>query len=92
MFQSKYAKDILQKYNMSDCKPLATPVDVGIKLSRNEESKSVNTTLYRQLIGSLIYLTSTRPDIAYALSLVSRFMIEPKEEHWKAIKRILQYI
>lgn len=46
MSQSKYTKDILQKYNMSDCKPLATLVDVGIKLNQNEESKSVNTILY----------------------------------------------
>eukprot|EP01018_Ginkgo_biloba_P011806 Gb_29540 [translate_table: standard] len=92
MSQSKYAKDILQKYNMSDCKPLATSIDVGVKMNLNEGSKSVNTTLYQQLIGSLIYLTFTRPDIAYAVSLVSRFMTKPKEEHWKAVKRILRYI
>eukprot|EP01018_Ginkgo_biloba_P029557 Gb_20738 [translate_table: standard] len=92
MSQVKYAMDILKKFNMSDCKPLATLVQFGLKLSKYEDSDSVDTTLYRQLIGSLIYLSSTRPDISYAVSLVSRFMADPKIEHWKITKRILRYI
>eukprot|EP01018_Ginkgo_biloba_P023828 Gb_00935 [translate_table: standard] len=92
MSQAKYAMDILKKFNMSDCKPLATPVKFGLKLSKYEDSDSVDATLYRQLIESLIYLTSTRPDIAYAVSLVYRFMTDPKIEHWKIVKRILRYI
>eukprot|EP01018_Ginkgo_biloba_P011369 Gb_30477 [translate_table: standard] len=92
MSQEKYAMDILKKFNMSDCKPLATPVEFGLKLSKYEYSDSVDATLYRKLIGSLVYLTSTRHDIAYAVSLVSRFMADPKIEHWKTTKRILRYI
>ena len=89
MSQEKYAMDIFKKFNMSDCKPLVTPLEFGLKLSKNEDSYSLDATLYRQLIVSLIYLTSTRPDIAYAVRLVS---INPKIEHWKTIKRILRYI
>ena len=92
MSQAKYAMDILKKFNMSDCKPLATRVEFGLKLSKYEDSDSVDATFYRQLIGSLIYLTSACPDIAYVVSLVSRFMADPKIEHWKTAKRILRYI
>eukprot|EP01018_Ginkgo_biloba_P032776 Gb_22530 [translate_table: standard] len=92
MSQAKYGMDIMKKFNMSDCKPLATPIEFGLKLSKYEDSHSVDATLYKQLIGSLIYLNSARPDIAYTVSLVSRFMADPKIEHWKTTKRILIYI
>eukprot|EP01018_Ginkgo_biloba_P034444 Gb_39748 [translate_table: standard] len=92
MSQAKYAMDILKKFNMSDCKPLATPIEFSLKLSKYENLDSVNATIYRQLIRNLIYITSTRPDIAYVVSLVSRFMVDPKIEHSKKAKRILRYI
>lgn len=84
--------DILEKFKMSDFKPIATPIDVGIKLSKFDDSKSINATLYPQLVGSLVYITNTRPNIAYAVNLVSRFMTEPKNKHWKDSKRIFRYI
>ena len=87
-----YAKEILKKFKMEDCNPVSTPVQCGTKLSRYDEGKAVDATLYRSLVGSLRYLTCTRPDIAYGVGLVSRYMEEPKMTHWKAIKRILQYV
>jgi len=81
MSQAKYAMYILKKLNMSDYKHLETLVEFGLKLLKYEDSYPVDTTLYRELIGSLIYLTSTRPDIAYVVILVSRFMEYPKIEN-----------
>ena len=63
-----------------------------MKLSKNDEGKVIDPTLYRSLVGCLRYLTCTRPDILYGVGLVSRFMEEPKETHWKAAKRILRYL
>jgi hypothetical protein len=91
MSQAKYTWDILKKFNMLSCKPATTPLEVGLKLYGHDDSNPVDVTLYRQLVGSLIYLTTTRPDISFAVNMVSRFMSEPKELHWKAIKRILRY-
>ncbi|KAH9296016.1 hypothetical protein KI387_039604, partial [Taxus chinensis] len=75
-----------------DCTPIATPMENRLQLSRSDPSPEVSATLYRQLIGSLIYLTYTRPDISFAVSYLSRFMQEPKICHWKAAKRILRYL
>jgi hypothetical protein len=61
-------------------------------LSKKDEGPTVDPTLYKSLVGSLLYLTSTRPDIMYATSLVSRFMESPKDSHWKMEKRILRYV
>ncbi|XP_020262360.1 uncharacterized protein LOC109838320 [Asparagus officinalis] len=72
--QKKYAKEILWKFNMSNCKPIATPVKV------------------RSLVGSLRYLTITRPDKIFAVGLVSRIVEEPRQEHFKVAKRILMYV
>jgi hypothetical protein len=91
MSQAKYTWDILKKFIILSCKP-TTPLEVGLKLYGHDDSKSVDVTLYRQLVGSLIYLTTTRPDISFAVSMVSRFMVEPKELHWKATKKILRYL
>ncbi|KAH9309431.1 hypothetical protein KI387_037342, partial [Taxus chinensis] len=90
--QLKYTKTTLEKFRMMDCTPIATPMEARLQLSRSDPSPPVNATLYRQLIGSLIYLTYTRPDISFAVSYLSRFMQEPKICHWKAAKRILRYL
>ena len=90
--QSKYALDLLNKFNMKDCKPSKTPFLSGVKLEEVDSSPMVNNTLYRQLIGCLLYLTHTRPDISYAVSVASRYMDQTREIHWKAAKRILNFV
>jgi hypothetical protein len=77
---------------MEGCNPAETPIPLGTKLSKNDEGPTVDSTLYKSLVGSLLYLTATRPDIMYAASLVSRFMESPKDSHWKMAKRILRYV
>jgi hypothetical protein len=65
---------------------VATPLEVWLKLYRYDESNSVDVALYCQLVGSLIYLTTTLLDISFTVSMVSRFMAEPKELHWKQLR------
>jgi hypothetical protein len=77
---------------MIDCKSTLTPFLSGVKLEDGGETPLVDITLYRQLVGSLLYLTHSRPDLSYAVSVVSRFMQEPHELHWKAAKHILRYV
>jgi hypothetical protein len=77
---------------MSDCKPTTTPFLSGIKLEDGKDTPLVDCTLYRQLVGSLLYLTHSHPDLSYAVGAVSRYMQEPHELHWKAAKRILRYV
>ena len=79
--QYKYALDFLNKFNMKDCKPSKTPFLSGVKLEEADSSPMVNNTLYRQLIGCLLYLTHTRPDIYYVVSVASRYMDQPHEIH-----------
>lgn len=90
--QSKYATNILKRFQMETCKSTPTPVAMGIKLRKEDWTKSVNPTLYKSIAGSLMYLTATRPDIVYAVSLISRFMENPKSTHLQAAKRILRYV
>ena len=90
--QEKYAEDLLKKFNMGECKPLATPMAINEKLSKYDGKPKVDGAMYRSLVGSLIYLTHTRPDIVNAVSIVSRFMSEPSKDHLTAAKRILRYI
>jgi Reverse transcriptase (RNA-dependent DNA polymerase) len=90
--QEAYAKDILKKNKMKECNPVATPMKLGTKLSKFDGGDHVDASKYRSLVGSLRYLTCTRPDIAYSVGIVSRFMEEPNHSHLKAIKRILRYI
>jgi hypothetical protein len=75
---------------MEDCRPVCTPVDCDVKLSRHDKGKVVDVTLYKSLVGSLRYLICTRLNILYAVGLVSRYMEEPRSTHWKTIKRILR--
>ena len=84
--QKKYAQEILDKFQMTDCNHVGTPVETSMKLFKDPEGRKVDSTLYKQIVGSLMYLTTTRPDIMYAVSLISRFMKFPKEMHLLATK------
>ena len=77
---------------MSDCKEKSFPFLSGIGLEEGCSTPLVDSTLYRQLIGSLLYLTHSRPYLSYVVSVVSRFMQEPHELHWKQSKHILYYV
>ena len=80
------------RFKMEDYKPISTPIDCRVKLSKFEEDKVMDPTLYKSLVESLRYLTYIRPDILYGVGLLSRFLEEPKSIYWKAVKRILRYI
>eukprot|EP00253_Pinus_taeda_P018932 PITA_18932 len=90
--QARYVNQVLSRFNMQECKATITPTVMGLKLSREDSSKDFDPSLYKSIVGSLMYLTATRPDIMYAVSLISRFMERPKEAHWQAVKRILRYV
>ena len=72
--QKKYVQDILDRFQMKDCNPVCTPTKFGLKLNKDHEGKKVDSTLYKQIIGSLMYLTATRLDIMYSVSLISKYM------------------
>ncbi|TYK16910.1 integrase [Cucumis melo var. makuwa] len=90
--QQKYAHDLLKKFRMENASPCNTPMDANLKLCKDDIGEAVDPSLYRSLVGSLMYLTATRPDILFAVSMLSRFMTNPKRSHWEAGKRVLRYI
>ncbi|KAK2976159.1 hypothetical protein RJ640_001087 [Escallonia rubra] len=90
--QKKYATDLLKKFNMLNCKVAATPMNVNEKLKIEDGTQSTDGRFFRSLVGGLIYLTHTRPDIAFSVGVVSRFMHNPTAHHLGAAKRILHYI
>lgn len=90
--QEGYAREILKKLEMANCNPVNTPVECGIKLSKHEDGEKVNATVFKSLVGSLRYLTCTRPDILFGVGLISRFMEAPTTVHLKAAKKILRYV
>eukprot|EP00253_Pinus_taeda_P008388 PITA_08388 len=90
--QAKYARDLLERFRMIDCKPTPTPFLSGVRLEDGGDTPLVYNTLYRQLVGSLLYLAHSRPDLSYVVGAVSRYMQEPHELHWNVAKRILRYV
>ena len=97
--QKNYLRKVLRRFNMQDCKPVSTPLPINYKLSSsmrpsNEaERMEMSRVPYASAVGSLMYaMICTRPDIAQAVGMVSRFMADPGREHWNAVKRILRYI
>ena len=90
--QNKYAKDLLKRFRMENCKPVPTLVVTSTKLSKDDEGLDVNPTLFKRLVGSLMYLTSTRQNIMQGVTLISIFMETPKDTLRSAGKRILRYI
>jgi hypothetical protein len=90
--QRKYVLNLLTETSMLECKPTDTPSVQNVKLDVNKEHEYMNKERYQRLVGKLIYLSHTRPDIAYAVSIVSQFMHNPSEEHMKAVMRIMRYL
>eukprot|EP00253_Pinus_taeda_P019255 PITA_19255 len=87
--QEKYVNEVLERFNMQESEVAITPTVMGLKLSKEDNNKDFDPSLYKSIVGSLMYLTATRLDITFAVSLISRFMERPKEAHWQAEKRIL---
>ena len=81
--QAKYTIDILKRFRMLNWKSISIPIDANLKMLRDSASDSnlIDPTMYCQLIGSLIYLTNTRPDICFVVNALSQFMCEPKQIH-----------
>ncbi|CAN6696244.1 unnamed protein product [Malus baccata var. baccata] len=87
----KYVTDLLKETNLLDCKPATSPIDSKLKLTMDGEALH-NVSYYQRLVGKLIYLTITRPDITYAVGIVSQFMHSPTVDHLNIVKRILRYL
>ncbi|KAK2382949.1 putative mitochondrial protein [Trifolium repens] len=92
IYQTKYCLELLKKFGMTDSKHMETPMASTCALSKDEEGKDVEITKYRGIIGSLLYLTASRPDIMFSVCMCARYQSCPKESHLKAVKRILKYL
>ena len=90
--QTKFIKEILKKFNMESCKQLSTPISTTCKLDKDEEGTNVDQKLFRGIIGSLLYLTASRPDILFSVCMCARYQSNPKESHMIATKRIMRYL
>lgn len=92
LMQHKYVRDLLHKMNMTDAKPVSTPLPAHPKLTLRGGRPLSDGSQYRSVVGSLHYLAFTRPDISYAVTRLSQFMHQPTEDHWQAAKRLLRYL
>ncbi|GJV51152.1 ribonuclease H-like domain-containing protein [Tanacetum coccineum] len=90
--QDKYVAEILKKFNYFDVKSASTPVDLENPLVKDGDADDVDVHLYRSMIGSLMYLTASRPDIMFAICACARFQVTPKTSHLLAVKRIFRYL
>ena len=90
--QGKYVVEILKRFNMLECKVMATPMDSNLKLLDDDSSELVDATHYRQIIGSLMYLTNTRPYICFAMNTLSQYLVQPRWVHLVAGKHVMRYL
>jgi hypothetical protein len=90
--QQKYASEILTRFGMELCNMVCSPIVPGTRLSKDENGKSVDSTNFKQMVGCLMYLIATRPDMCYSICLIARYMERPTEIHLAAAKRILRYL
>jgi hypothetical protein len=88
----QYALNKLSEYGMTGYKPISIPLEQNVKLSADEGDLVEDTIMYRRIVGSLIYMTTTRLDLNYVIGVVSQFMQTPRKPHLDAVKRILRYI
>lgn len=92
IYQSKYVKEVLKTFGMEDCKTIGTSMVTGCKLSKQDDSPSIDEKEYKSMIGKLHYAIHIRPNIAHVVRLVSIFQKDPKETHLVAVKRIFRYL
>jgi hypothetical protein len=90
--QAKYTKDIRRKFMMEDSMAMATPMSTTTALNADEEGEHMDQKEYRSMIGSLLYLKATRPDIQFSVCLWARFQASPRTSHRQVVKRIFRYL
>ncbi|XP_017982421.1 PREDICTED: uncharacterized mitochondrial protein AtMg00810-like [Theobroma cacao] len=91
--QRKYVLDMLEEYSLLGAKPVSTPMDYNYKLQKStKDYRLKDLTIYRQLVGKLLYLTFTRPDVCYAVQVLSQFMDKPSNDHLATAFRVLRYL
>jgi len=90
--QQRYILDILKRTNMTEAKPVNSPMATSTSLSAYEGEAFDNPTLFRSTIGALQYLCITRPDISFSVNKLSQFMHQPRLNHWQSVKRLLRYL
>ncbi|XP_057790904.1 uncharacterized mitochondrial protein AtMg00810-like [Salvia miltiorrhiza] len=90
--QSKYAKELINKFDIQHMKSVKILMNTNWKVDPGSEEKSISPTKYKEIIGSLLYLTASKPDIAFAVGVCARYQSDPKEAHIDAAKHILRYL
>lgn len=90
--QRKYVLDLLRETGKLGCKPASTPLERNWKSKNSDDDPPVDREHYQRLVGKLIYLSLTRPDIAYSVSVVSQYMHSPTKRHLEAVQQILRYL
>ena len=90
--QSKYARNLVKKFGLEFASSVRTPMSLNVKHTIDLLGKSVDSSLYRSMIGSLIYLTASKPDISYSVGVCARYQVNPKESHMIALQRIIKYV
>jgi hypothetical protein len=90
--QTKYTQDILKKFGMDKAKPIKTPMGTNRHLDLDMGGKSVDQKVYRSIIGSLLYLCASMPDVMLSVCMCARFQAAPKECHMRSVKRIMRYL
>ena len=90
--QKKYAEETLERFGMEYCKPVKNHIVPGSRLAKDEGGTKIDSTTYKKMVGSLMYLTVTRPDLMYLVSLIPRFMEAPTVLHQQAVKRVFRYL
>ena len=90
--QAKYAKNLVKRFGLDHAAQASTPMAANVKLINNPSGEFVDVTLYRNMIGCLLYLTASWPAIAFSVGVCSRFQSNPKVSHLNAVKRIIKYV
>ncbi|CAM8917209.1 unnamed protein product [Rhodiola kirilowii] len=90
--QSKYARNLIKKFDLEKAAHKRTPATTHVKITKDEGGTSVYQTFYMSMIGSLLYLTASRPDIAHVVGVCARYQDNPKERHLMNVKRIIKYV
>ena len=88
----KYINEVVKKFGMDDSKPFSTPMSPNTRIDTDDMGTGVDQRLYRGIIGSLLYVAVSRPDIMFSVCVSARYQVNPKDSHLKVVKRILRYL